>query len=121
MAYVCGMNYSAPVHCSSTGHPWSGGGGLDDDSTDDRNDYTPWNNRNEDLVVASTVSVQDESDFDPMASITVQMSIWKELSAGQPSDENQVRKRKSWSFPVRISLFYFLSKQFFCSFFTELD
>lgn len=93
MAYVCGMNYSAPVHCSSAGHPW--GGGLDDDSTDDRNDYAPWNDRNEeDLVVASTVSVQDESDFDPMASITVQMSIWKELSAGQPSDENQVRKNK---------------------------
>ena len=67
---------------------------MDDDSTDDRNDYTPWNNRNEDLVVASTVSVQDESDFDPMASITVQRSIWKELSAGQPSDENQVRKGK---------------------------
>nr|CAH0113557.1 unnamed protein product [Daphnia galeata] len=82
------ISHHAPVHCSSTGHPWSGGG-LDDDSTDDRNDYTPWNNRNEDLVVASTVSVQDESDFDPMASITVQMSIWKELSAGQPSDENQ--------------------------------
>lgn len=93
MAYVCGMNYSAPVHCSSAGHPW--GGGLDDDSTDDRNDYAPWNDRNEeDLVVASTVSVQDESDFDPMASITVQMSIWKELSAGQPSDENQVRKNQ---------------------------
>lgn len=67
---------------------------MDDDSADDRNDYAPWNDRNEDLVVASTVSVQDESDFDPMASITVQMSIWKELSAGQPSDENQVRKRK---------------------------
>ncbi|XP_046645703.1 protein FAM13A-like isoform X2 [Daphnia pulicaria] len=82
------ISHHAPVHCSSAGHPW--GGGLDDDSTDDRNDYAPWNDRNEeDLVVASTVSVQDESDFDPMASITVQMSIWKELSAGQPSDENQ--------------------------------
>lgn len=85
MTFVCGMNYSVPVHCSPTGHPW-GSGGLD--PTDNSNDYTPWNDK--DLVVASTVNVQDESDYDP-ASITVQMSIWKELSAGQPSDETQVK------------------------------
>lgn len=79
------ISHHAPVHCSPTGHRWDGGG-LD--PTDNSNDYTPWNDRNEDLVVARTVSVQDESDYNP-ASITVQMSIWKELSAGQLSDETQ--------------------------------
>lgn len=72
MVSLCQINYSEPVHSG-----W--GDGLDPTGTDDYN--TPWNDDSEQPEV--------ETDFDP-ASITVQMSIWQELCAGQRTDERQV-------------------------------
>lgn len=74
MVFLCQMNYSEPVHSG-----W--GRGLDPTGSHDYS--TPWDDRSEQPEV--------ETDFDP-ASITVQMSIWQELCAGQQTDERQVNK-----------------------------
>lgn len=90
MVFLCETNYSAPtVHRSTAG--W--GGGLVDDPAD-RNGYAPWSDASDDLATSN--NAQDDGDFDP-ASITVQMSIWQELCAGQNPKENesQVKDREA--------------------------
>ena len=72
MVSICEMNYSAP-------HGWGG-----DPSS--RDDYTPWS----DGTASEDSRRNADGDFDP-ASITVQMSIWQELCAGHPKEnESQV-------------------------------